>query len=72
MASPNAYPRHPSKKKLFLLVVFVIASLTFAGLFLILRSLRIERSPQVPTTQPISLLSIPQITHIASKPYTPG
>jgi hypothetical protein len=66
MASPNAYPRHPSKKKLFLLVVFVIASLTFAGLFLILRSLRIERSPQVPTTQPISLLSTPQITHIAS------
>jgi hypothetical protein len=44
---------YPSRKKLFLLVVVVIGTLTILSIFLFFKSREIETVPQMPLARPI-------------------
>lgn len=51
---------HPDRKKLFLLVVFVVGALTAVSVFLLLKSLNYEQTPQMPLVRPTVYLTLPQ------------
>jgi hypothetical protein len=44
---------YPSRKKLFLLVVLVVGTLTLLSIFLFFKSRNLETAPQTPLARPI-------------------
>jgi len=72
MASTIGDLRPRSKKKLFLLVIFVIGTLTVVSLMLILQSFRTEQTPQSPSEHPISRVSGMQTELPPSQLWTLG
>jgi hypothetical protein len=59
---------YPSRKKLFLLVVLVVATLTVLGIFLLLKSKDLETAPQVPLVRPTVHLTLPEKTNTPPLP----
>jgi hypothetical protein len=51
---------YPSRTKLFLLVVLVVGALTVLSIFLLLKSLDFEQTPQAPLSRPLGHLTLPQ------------
>ncbi len=51
---------HPSRRRLFLLVAFVVGTLTVVSIFLILKSRDLEQMPEAPLMHPMVHLALPQ------------
>jgi hypothetical protein len=51
---------YPSRRKLFLLVVVVVGTLTVLSIYLLLKSENLEQTPQAPLSRPLGHLTLPQ------------
>jgi hypothetical protein len=51
---------YPSRRKLFLLVVVVVGTLTVLSIYLLLKSENLEQTPQSPLVHPTVHLTLPQ------------